>query len=429
MGDKLLEEGTYFIRHDVIEPVTTVDNNIIQSCFRIMDCYLADYIETEIKKVAQEKIDDLLSIIGPLFIFAFIWSHGCTTNLEGRLKFDAFCRKLLPEMGVSIPTEGLVYDYKYDGAKKEWLKWFETVPAYEVDIKASFEQIVVPTNDSIRMKYICRLLLSNGKHVLCPGPTGTGKSVNTTELISNEMAEEFLPLTMTFSAQTSANQTQDYLDEKFDKRRKGVYGPPVGKKYTVFVDDLNMPKKEEYGAQPPLELLRQYLDHKGWYDRKSKEKPFTRIEDMFFISAMGPPGGGRAAITARLQRHFNIITYTDLQLELIDTIFNTIVTAFYRSFSVDVKDSVDPLIKMTLRVYNAVLTGPLKPTPNKSHYLFNLRDVSRISQGLCLADRRSVVETVHVIRLWLHENMRVFGDRLIDNIDRNWLKDYCLDEA
>jgi dynein heavy chain len=312
MGDKLLEEGTYFIRHDVVEPVVTVDNNIIQSCFRIMDCYLADYIETEIKKVGQDKIDDLLTMIGPLFMFAFIWSHGCTTNLEGRLKFDAFCRKLLPEMGVTIPADGLVYDYKYDRTKKEWLKWFETVNPYEVDIKASFEQIVVPTNDSIRMKYLCRLLLSNGKHVLCPGPTGTGKSVNTTELISNEMAEEFLPLSMTFSAQTSANQTQDYLDEKFDKRRKGVYGPPVGKKYTVFIDDLNMPKKEEYGAQPPLELIRQFMDHKGWYDRKSKEKPFNKIEDMFFVSAMGPPGGGRAAITARLQRHFNIITYTDL---------------------------------------------------------------------------------------------------------------------
>ena len=203
----------------------------------------------------------------------------------------------------------------------------------------------------------------------------------------------------------------------------------MGKKYTVFVDDLNMPKKEEYGAQPPLELLRQYMDHKGWYDRKSKEKPFNKIEDMFFISAMGPPGGGRAAITPRLQRHFNIITYTDLQLELIDTIFNTILTAFYRSFSQDVKDSVDPLIKMTLRVYQAVLTGPLKPTPNKSHYLFNLRDVSRISQGLCLADRRSVVEPVHVIRLWLHENLRVFGDRLIDNTDQNWLLDYCLDDS
>lgn len=170
-----------------------------------MDCYLADYIETEIKKVSDEKVDDLLQMIAPLFMFSFIWSHGCTTTLDGRIKFDAFCRKLLPEFGVNIPTDGLVYDYKFDQSKKEWVKWFETIKEYEVNTKASFEQIVVPTNDSIRMKYLCRLLLSNGKHVLCPGPTGTGKSVNTTELLALDMPEEFLPLTMTFSAQTSAN--------------------------------------------------------------------------------------------------------------------------------------------------------------------------------------------------------------------------------
>ena len=105
---------------------------------------------------------------------------------------------------------------------------------------------------------------------MSPGPTGTGKTVNVMGLMQSDMPEEYTVIPITFSAQTSANQTQDMLDSKFEKRRKGFYGPPPGKKYVIFVDDLNMPKKEQYGAQPPIELLRQWMDHHGWYDRKSK---------------------------------------------------------------------------------------------------------------------------------------------------------------
>lgn len=65
---------------------------------------------------------------------------------------------------------------------------------------------MVPTLDSIRMKYHVKNLLCAGGHVMIPGPTGTGKSVNTFEMLTFEMPEEFTTLTRTFSAQTSANQ-------------------------------------------------------------------------------------------------------------------------------------------------------------------------------------------------------------------------------
>ena len=77
-----------------------------------------------------------------------------------------------------LPTEGLVYDYLFDKNKKEWVIWTNTVPSYSVDNKLSYGEIVVPTFDSIRMKYLKKILIMNKKHVLSAGPTGTGKTVN-----------------------------------------------------------------------------------------------------------------------------------------------------------------------------------------------------------------------------------------------------------
>jgi dynein heavy chain len=90
-----------------------------------------------------------------------------------------------------MPAEGLVYDYFFDKNKKEWIIWTNTVPSYSVDNRLGYGEIVVPTFDSIRMKYLKKILVMNKKHVLSPGPTGTGKTVNINQLLQSDLTEDY----------------------------------------------------------------------------------------------------------------------------------------------------------------------------------------------------------------------------------------------
>lgn len=71
------------------------------------------------------------------------------------------------------------------------------------------------------------------------------------------------------------------------RRRRGVFGPSVGKKCILFIDDLSMPLPEKYGAQPPVELLRQWIDHNHWYDLQTMSRmdilDMVRFINLFII--------------------------------------------------------------------------------------------------------------------------------------------------
>jgi len=273
----------------------------------------------------------------------------------------------------------------------------------------------VPTVDTVRYNYLVSNLIKQKRAVLMVGPVGTGKTSVAQTALNELDPMEYSSLVINISAQTSSNIIQEIIEARVEKRTKGVYVPIGGKKMITFIDDFNMPAKDQYGSQPPLELIRLWLDWGFWYDRKKQTT--KNIKDVVLTAGMGPPGGGRTAISKRLQSRFNLINMTFPSESEINRIFGSMINQKLAEFDDEFKSLGDLMTKATVQVYEAVIVKFL-PTPTKIHYLFNLRDISKVFQGLLRCDRKLTTTRPAFIRLWIHECFRVFSDRLIDDKDR-----------
>jgi dynein heavy chain len=415
----------------------------VNALMKLFDCHADEFAEPVEGQPARAEVaaKDAPLWVESLFLFGVVWGVAGVLDAASRAAFDVFFRQLCAgkapkpydkvdgTFGVAVKLaamfpdgEASVYDWAFSKAKGKWVLWIDSISRDDMKIadNAEFANIIVPTIDTVRYSSLLEALVLHGKPTLFVGPTGTGKSAYVQQkLLHGLNADKYLSLFVNFSAQTSANMTQEILDSKVDKRRKGVFGPPMGKKMAVFVDDLNMPVLETYGAQPPIELLRQWMDHGGWYDLK--ENCFRNVHDLTFVCAMGPPGGGRNSITGRYTRHFNIISFTEFDDGSMIRIFQTILDWWIdcSGFESAFKTRSGPIIAATMEAYKLSVQN-LLPTPTKSHYTFNLRDFSRVVQGILLMRKEDLATPVEFVTVWMHELIRVFYDRLTDAPDCSW---------
>ncbi|KAG2500939.1 hypothetical protein HYH03_000764 [Edaphochlamys debaryana] len=431
---------------DCTQPVACQEINLVTSLTRLLQTLLLPYLKPPAPPPVRQGmpapppvvVDQAAKRVGVecLCMFAMVWSVGATVDPAGRAAFSEHLRMFLAgEYGTygsfvtadacplrkPMPAKGSVYDWVYDTTTDTWKEWMELQKPAPISPEADYSTIIVTTPDVVRYSYLLALQVENQAPMLLVGPTGTGKSVYVKSFLSDKLDRtKWTHMVFNFSAQTSANMTQDIIDGKLDKRRKGVFGPPVGKRCCVFVDDLNMPQLDRYGAQPPIELLRQVLDHGGWYDRH--DNSFRKLVDLNFLAAMGPPGGGRNPVTNRYLRHFHVVYATEFDAASLTRIFSALTDWWFGrcKYNDEVCGLRDRLVAASLDLH-ACVSARLLPTPAKTHYIFNLRDLSKLFQGMSFVGEALENDCERLQRLWVHEALRVYHDRLVDDPDREWI--------
>ncbi|KAG8348375.1 dynein heavy chain [Trypanosoma vivax] len=431
-----------FVRSNIKEYVPSTNVILVHSFFRMMDGYVESFAAPVAQKgppvLSPERQEILEKCITPLFFMSLVWSIGATCDEAGREKFDEMLRQLAVQHGhvEALPTEGSLYDYCFvytpvpdDEEEPRWVHWNELCESCDIGRTTKYDDVLVPTIDNTRQKYVLQHLLERKVNVVAVGPTGTGKSAAVGSLVLGGLSERLLGLTFTFSPQTKASVLQDSLMSKFDKRRSHVYGAPVGKHFLIFIDDANLPQKERYGAQPPLELLRQMLGHGGLYTLTGGIK-WNMVIDLSFVMAMGPPGGSRTQVSNRLMRYFNYVSFPEMSETSKRTILNTILRGglLQRGVKEEIVDFTSKLVDSTLTLFKRCRKA-FFPTPSHVHYSFNMRDVMRVFPLIYANDANNLSDEITLVKQWIHEVQRVFHDRLICAKDREEFFSFVNDEV
>ncbi|EFN63906.1 Dynein beta chain, ciliary [Camponotus floridanus] len=364
------------------------------------------------------------------FAFACIWAFGSAMFrdqlIDWRNKFSRWWQNEFRT--VKFPTGGTVFSYFIEPETKKLVPWTEKVVQFELDSDIPLQSALVPTGETVRLRFFMDLLIKKRVPVMLVGGAGSGKSVIMADKLAN-LADNYNVANVPFNYYTTSEEMlQKVLEKHLEKKAGHNYGPPGTKLLVYFIDDMNMPEVDTYGTVQPHTLIRQHMDYNHWYDRT--KLTLKEIHNTQYVSCMNPTAGS-FTIDPRLQRHFAVFAISFPQVEALKLIYSQIleqhVTDPREKFQPTVQRFTGPLINTALYLHDKISTTFL-PTVAKFHYMFNLRDLTNIFQGMLFVHGDILSLPSHIIGLYAHEATRVYRDKLVNSDDQRMF-DRLLHEA
>jgi dynein heavy chain 1, cytosolic len=368
--------------------------------------------------------EQLEAYVSKKLLVALVWALTGDCPLNDRKAFGDDLRSMASfgSPPLDDPTSSLI-DYDVTLPRAEWTPWQSQVPSIEVNTHSITQtDVVIPTLDTVRHEDVLYSWLAEHKPLLLCGPPGSGKTMTLFSALRKLPNMEVVGLN--FSSAT----TPDLLIKTFEqyceykKTLNGVMLSPtqIGRWLVVFCDEINLPAPDKYGTQRAISFLRQLVEHNGFW--RTSDKSWVTLDRIQFVGACNPPtDAGRTPMGARFLRHAPLIMVDypgELSLQQIYGTFNSAVLKIIPSL----RGYSEPLTQAMVKFY---LESQQRFTPKiQPHYVYSPRELTRWVRGIYEAIRP--LETLSIeglIRIWAHEALRLFQDRLVAEEERQWTED------
>ncbi|KKK13667.1 dynein heavy chain [Aspergillus rambellii] len=415
---KTLEEAkkcNHIMEFTEIRALNTLFSLLNKACRNVLE-YNIQHVDFPLDQ------DQIESYISKKLLLALVWSFTGDCPLADRKSFGEFVSGLTTT-DLPVEANASLIDFDITLPKAQWTSWQSQVPSIDINTHSITQtDVVIPTVDTVRHEDVLYSWLAEHKPLLLCGPPGSGKTMTLFAALRKLPNMEVVGLN--FSSAT----TPDLLIKTFEqyceykKTLNGVVMSPsqIGRWLVIFCDEINLPAPDRYGTQRAISFLRQLVEQNGFW--RTSDRTWVTLDRIQFVGACNPPtDAGRTPMAERFLRHSPLIMVDypgEISLMQIYGTFNSAILKILpllRGFS-------ESLTKAMVRFY---LESQARFTPKiQPHYVYSPRELTRWVRGVYEAIKPLESLSVEgLVRIWAHEALRLFQDRLVTEEERSWTAD------